>query len=257
MSTRRGSSTAVEQNSILVFTPGEGERTVRVWKGPTAVIESEYSIRKAQGYSCTLRYGMGGNAILEASLNANSTGGGQVENPVESWSLFGNRVEKDILESDIEGIADISAENKQTIIDYIQNPSAGKAYPTFSPTDTDADDVLKLMIHGVRSVVVDQPVIRGTYLASTNYSAQVSTSNVGLRFTNAQLRSIAGVPNTLLVQLPQDGTSSFDAGADTPLMKYGWVKRYPTAELVGADQFRVSVEFEYGLWSTKLYPDVT
>jgi hypothetical protein len=246
-----GSIQALEQPSILTYEPGRGARTVRVWRGAKAAIEAQYNQLAAAGWSVTLRYELGGLASVEASISAGGAGGGgggTIETPEEVWTLQGNVVEKDILESDLSIIGGISDADKATIRQAIDSPD-GNA-PTLAG---DAATVYKLMLNGARSVRVFQPMLTGSYLCTANYANSRSSSNVGRRFTNAQLVSLEGADTTLLVQLPASGAAN---RSDISVAR-GWVKHFPTVEQVGYDQYRVTVQYEYGVWSTVLYPDAS
>lgn len=249
MSVLTGSSAVQEQPPILTFTPGAGHRTTRVFKGPTSAILAQYYAAAAAGYTCVLRTGFGGVDVLEASTGGDGSGGGTpVETPTEVWTLHGNDVEKDILESDLAIMETISDDDKRTIRKAID--SADGVDPELAGA---AATVYGLMLNGARSVRVFQPVLSGSYLATARYAQTRSATNVGKLFTNAQLINLEGAPGNLLVQLPSSAAST---RGDISVV-YRWLKKYPTVEQSGADLLRVSVEFEFGLWATTLYSNAS
>jgi hypothetical protein len=210
---------------------------------------------------------------------------------INLWELFAQKVEKDVLDADLSngGIGQISAADAfliKTALGYCESgiPVAASWFDTpVNPTDlvdsegspdpnrtpgalTDASgqpvapaanpsgcySVLCLMLRGVRSHPVLAPCLRHTQTANSQYAIQASLTNVSKVLSTATLQSNEGVPSGLLFNLPTFSAPPqyVESAGD---LQYGWYKDFPTVRQIAGMKWNIEQEWQYGLYSVKLY----
>ena len=219
-----------------------GPYLVRTWHGTRAEIVAQYVICIAAGATGEVKQGIGTD-ILEARYSEPTTGPGSPETVINTWEFFANVIEKDVLQADLATINAISDADRNTIQKWTDPDNE----PSLSGT---AQTVYRLMSKGVKSVRVNQPVLRHTQTVGDSYSVKASLTNVGKVYTTAQLQSAEDLPSDVLFNLPSD-TSNHTG------MVYGWLKMHPTVRLAARQKTQIEQEWEYGLYSTTLYTQVT
>lgn len=164
----------------------------------------------------------------------------QQEQTVDTWELFSNTVEKDLLESDIAFISTMDQDVKRIIREAIDNPQPGKS-PAL--TNSSQIDLYLLMLSGVKAVEVDQPVLRHTVTASNVYQVPNSLTNVGRILTTARLKNDEAIRADIAINLPNVASSD-------SRRTYGWRKCYPQIRGSAFQRTVVEQEWKYGLWVT-------
>ena len=174
---------------------------------------------------------------------------------VELWEFFAQHAEKDLLEASVESqiISTLSTLNIQTIRLYLQSP------PNVKDGDPDVDlssftdgnpanalEVYQLMLAGVRSYPIEQPVIRHTITTSNRYSINRSLANVRAILSTQSLLAFNNIPNALLFNIPNDVSNN-------PSFAYGWRQLFPTAQQVALLKWQIVQEWQYGLWATLIW----
>lgn len=248
-----GTQTAIEQPQTYGYQVGRGFYTRRRWRVTnSADVDTLTAQLLAAGFSYEVGSSQDG-AIYEvdARLEAEPT------NPApeatilsETWERDTQVTEKDILESDVEAIGDLTQAEKQIIKNQLaqQNPSYASA-----GLSSGAFDVYLLMLTGVKSVRVYSPVIRRTRIAANNYAVKVADTNVGKRLSTGQMTSLEGAPGTLLFNLPNT-TKQRD---DSIGLAYGFIKKPARILQQGDGRWQIVQEYDYDLWSTLLYSAAT
>ncbi len=184
---------------------------------------------------------------LTARFSTNVGAGGGTEVPTNTWEFFANRVEKDLLESDLASVATISKAEKAVIKGAIannENPSLAGA----------AGTIFDLEQIGVRARIQFAPILKNTKSVSTAYAVKASLTNVGKIISPTSIGTLESIPNTVLFNLPNDVWSGTGViPAPTPTMAYGWLKFHPTIQVAAYQKTQIVQEWVYGLWSTFLY----
>lgn len=215
------------------------------WQGTTAEIEATRA--QLVGTGCTFihrKSPSGGADTLEARFSF-IPGQPDEEVPVNDWELFAQVSEKDILESDLAIIGTLTQREKEVIRNAIQSPPES-ASPALTP-NSNAESIYKLMLNGVRSVIVQTPTLRHTMTVSNQWTVKASLANVGSIYTSATLALQEGTYNMLL-DLPAPDPNRTDIS-----VKYGWLKYFPTIRVAPRFKIQMAQEWRFGLWATLIY----
>lgn len=187
---------------------------------------------------------------------------------VETWELFAEHTEKDLLESqDNAGlVATLSLQQKEQIRAKLLNPpdeTAGHAGT--QQTDFAAPDMIlsgtdkqgansltlyQLMQAGMKSYLMEAPRLRRTIITSNQYAVGYSLSNVRKLLATSYIAAHEGLPTTLLFNLVN--YTSADNSSD-PLLVYGWYKFFPTISQVALLKYQIVQEWAYGWWPKAAY----
>jgi hypothetical protein len=204
---------------------------------------------------------------------------------VNLWELFAQKVEKDILEADLSfgSLAAITPEDAQLIkialsqyesgikilSSWFSTPTqlttdaSGKA-STAKLTNSDGTDAAAasnpancysafcLMTHGVRSYPILAPCLRHTQTVNAQYAIKASLTNVGKVLSTATLQSNEAIPSGLLFNLPTFTNVNYII-EEADDLKYGWYKDFPTVRQIAGSKWNIEQEWQYGLYSIKLY----
>ena len=246
-----GTQTAIEQPQVYGYQVGRGYYTRRRWRVTSATDVDALTVQLlALGYSYDVSTSQDG-AIFEVDARLES----EPTNPApeatilsETWERDTQVTEKDILESDVLKIGALTQSEKQIIKHQLaqQNPTFVSA-----GLSTDAQEVYRLMLTGVKSVRVYSPVILRTRLAANNYAVKVADTNVGKRLSTAQMTSFENAPPTILFNLPTNTKVRGDSA--TIGLEYGFLKKPARVLQQGDGRWQIVQEYDYDLWSTLLY----
>lgn len=168
--------------------------------------------------------------------------------------LITQRVHKSIFEPPLPGpLADVTDGEIAQIKEEIRQRSTDSF--TQSPTwladvSQGARDLYSLALRGVQHRIVYQPHLIKQSVGNNLQIWVVSFSNIGKLFSTADVVDDAAITSILRFGLPQD-VSDFDD------YEYGWLKHGPNVEPGPENVEILSQEYEYGLWSTKLYEFAT
>lgn len=234
-----------------------GYYTIQPFEGPFKAI---WSLRQLyNGVMHEMTELNGGRARLEfrVSYDLTSQVAGTAESPENLWELLTKTADKDVVQADFPfaltsafGVGPISQANRIIIEQNLSNIGPS---PTFvsDGTQTSADTLWQLICAGVRSFPVDAPVIRHTQMVSNIYAVKVSYFNVRRIMSAATFVSLEQVPNDLLFAVPPDLTSSQFVKFPGDLI-YGWLKLRPEVTRMAYLKWRITQEYEYGLYPASL-----
>jgi hypothetical protein len=235
-----------------------------------------------------------GTFKLEIHLPWNFTANNAETDLVILWEMFANHSDKDLLQAQVEVptiIGSLSQAQIQVIRQYLDNPPTypspipvsvpdGKGGTQQSTVDAivpltidffknltpdpaggngtgnaaNALSVYQLMVQGVRSHPVDQPILRRTIVTSQRYAVAMALTNLRKIISTTSLLSLEQVPNDSLFYDPGSGQLLLpqDVSANTALA-YGWYKTFPTVQQIALLKWQVVQEWQYGLWATLVW----
>lgn len=189
----------------------------------------------------------GAKDTIEARIPSpvNLFGNPEEEQPVNDWELMSNDVEKDLLESDIDIVNNLTDNEKLGLSQYMQDPGPD-TFPASEP-GSDYEALVKQVQRGLRSVEVSAPSLRHTMTVSKNYSTKATFTNVGAVYTPAKLIELESVPTSLLFDPPTLSTDRED-------VIWGYLKKFPTIRVSAGNKMQIEQEWKFNLWSTLIYP---
>jgi hypothetical protein len=174
---------------------------------------------------------------------------------VELWEFFAQHAEKDLLEASVESdiISTLSINNIVQIRLMLQSPTLDvNGNPNVTTADfsdgnpTNAVAVYQLMMAGVRSYPIEQPVLRHSLTTSNQYALRRSLANVRQILSTSTLVALNNIPNALLFNLPYDYSNN-------SALAYGWYQMFPNIQEIALLKWQISQEWQYGLWSTLIW----
>jgi hypothetical protein len=94
--------------------------------------------------------------------------------------------------------------------------------------------------------------LRHTQTVNAQYAIKASLTNVGKVLSTATLQNDESIPNGLLFNLPAFSLPPqyVETSGD---LKYGWYKDFPTVRQIAGMKWNIEQEWQYGLYSVKLY----
>jgi hypothetical protein len=175
---------------------------------------------------------------------------------VEMWEFFAQHAEKDILEATVESgiISTLSINNVIQIRLFLQSPTLDDnglpniTVDSFSNDGNQANAlaVYQIMMAGVRSYPVEQPVLRYSITTSNRYAIRRSLWNVRKILSTSTLVALNNIPNALLFNLPYDYSQN-------SAFAYGWYQMFPNVQQIALLKWQIVQEWQYGLWSTLIW----
>jgi hypothetical protein len=260
MSVRIPSSGLVEQGVEVRFDPKTGSQTVRRWSGTESQIKAQAA--SLFGWTTVMRQtGNGEEWELEANISADDVKD-VGENPVEvvdQWEMFANKVEKDILDSDITAVTSLNNSDLKKLRDIADGREDVAPYTTTAPsfvcnTCGDPIGLFGLILAGVKSSLVLQPVIRRTRTVSSNYIIQSSINNAGYIYSTTAAAAELLPPPGIRSNMPASSTKTRAITGSVNLSFYfGWLKNYPQISGAAYGKVQIIQEWEWGLWSATVF----
>ena len=248
----------VEQGAEWTFDVTQGSQTTRTFRGTQAYIEAAESSYIAAGWNTRVKEGAVWELVATAPMDSRQGDPGS-EVPVDTWELGSNMVEKDILESNTDVVNGLVKEDlaflrevvdgKKTTDDY--DLEDGLPHVFLSP---DAVPLFKLIVSGVKSKVVYQPVLRNIKTASQYYEIPNSLLNVGSVYSTARIISDESPPSDIAANLLTGGTIT---RAAVGVLFGGWFKTHPQIIDSAGSKVQIVQEWQYGEWAPLLYDMVT
>lgn len=245
-----GRAGAIEQGKEYSGGPGVPTKTIRTWKGPKEAVRN--MVDQVLGFVWTLRED-GPSATLTVE-EPNLPGGTGSTSAVldDSWELLPGEIEKDILESDLVGIAALTDAEKRVIRHAIE--TSATSLPTSPTLSSFAQKVYALMLTGVRARVQFAPRLRHTQTVSTLYTVKAGVTNTGRILSSTYLVSTEGLPSGFLIALNAPPFTNTSVWTNPDLeIQFGWLKYYPTLNSSAGGRLQIVQEWAFGLWSTLLY----
>lgn len=243
------------------WSPNNGYYTVRTWKGTQAEIENLIPVIVASGYEYQVREGPLWTLIAKTPQSTDDDGNPNPEVPIPIFELVSQRIDKPLLESQAYFVADLPPTTIQRIREAIRD-DAGPSFLTGSfaylGERERAADVYLHWLAGIQTVPYYVPVLRKTYTVSNQYIVNESMT-VNRVYSTSTLISVENIPAMMQNILPTSalvpGTSTPFYGSSIPIV-WGWLKGNPQYNQIGAAQFQVTVDYEYGGWPYKIYGDM-
>lgn len=258
-----GASTMTEQPQEWGYSPDKGFDTTRSWKGPASAVESVTATLSALGWSFRVRHLPSGLAQIDATIsgNASSNGGSQPStvDVVDTWELYPNSVQKDLLEADCSAVGACTAQQISWVKTYLATRSTdaitAEGWTTWNGYQT---TLINLANAGVTSWEIDAPVLRHSYSIPRGVNYSFPWNNIWKIHSTAQLIANEGVPADYVLDLATIGALFTNPTRNDGVpFHYGWRKRFPHQSIGANGKREVNIEYHFGLWATDLYSVVT
>lgn len=244
----QGKKDPQEQAPSYGYQPGRGFHSVRRWKITNpADIPGLLNQLIAAGYAYEVTpEADGAITLVEARFGSDPLGQGDPTTTIlsEIWERDALVTEKDILESDLAAVAQISQSDKELIRNSINSPPKD-ASPALSGASV---AVYLLMLSGVKHVRVSSPVVRRTRITANAYTVKASDANMGRILSTASMTTLEGAPTTVLFSLPTFTSARTDID-----LRYGWFKKPAKVTQQGDGRWQIVQEYEYDNWAAFLY----
>lgn len=253
--------TVQELSKEYGWSPSNGYFTIRTWKGTQAEIQNLIPTIVADGYEYVVKEGPLWQIVAKTPQQTDDDGNPETETPIPVFELVGQRVDKNLLESDAAYVKSISPAILRQMSENIQD----SAPPTFLSSSfvnaSEKSRALDVYLHslaGVNTYTVYVPVLRKTYIASNKYIVNEAMNNVNRVFSTGTLIGTENVPYVITGILPSSGTSTtivptFGLDSVGIITNWGWLKACPQYQQIGANQFQITVDYEFNRWSENLY----
>lgn len=252
-------SSALEEQPIeRGWNKKRGYYTIRRWRGQQSDAEAQRASLIATGFYTDVRLKEGPVWEVEAQADSDIEDETPLteDSAVDTWELAANRVEKDLLVSDIASVNDLDDVDAQVLRAFI-NGDTTYAYDEFAWINNGSSNpsgLYKLIKAGVKSSQVFQPILRRTTTASDSYIVSASLTNVGLIYSTAQILAENDVPASIANNMPTTGPSgSATRTLDGITYTYGWMKGYPIITDTIDGKVQIQQEWEFGLWTSILH----
>ena len=256
-----GFDTAAKELPVrYTYDPTRGPGTVRTFKGTQAQIEALEVAFQNNKWATDVQQGP--VWTLTATLSYDYRDGEGGETPVNNWELFANVVEKDILASDISAVTGLSSARKMYLRDVLDGRvevkdldcSTEAKTPAAIYGDTNSVALFKAICAGLKSKRVNVPTLRHTETASRDYQFSSALTGVDEVYSTSALGNVETIPSWIYWNMPPAPTTNPTTRTDGVVVFKGWHKHYPQLAISAFSKSQIVVEWEYGEWSTILYP---
>lgn len=267
--------------SYLSFRPFSGGETGGTYEGLDSAIQPLIQTLFNLGYSVEYRKSKSPISTLIFRAAFQATGGGAPPTPnldyKDTWELVRNTVQKELLESDHPYVSALSSDDFTLLKTYLNGQAAQGTTPTFTGGGTPgtipgggwvpatsiaaANYLYQLFLAGVKTVPVKQPVIRLTRTTSPQYTAPFNTANIDTLLTTASMITDSGLPasfaipaaNLTTALIAKSGGTLAQARNDGLDLQFAWYKDLVSENKHGSERLQFILQYEFGLWDTKLY----
>lgn len=258
MSVFVGDSGAVEQGMSREYDPNQGFSSIRRFKGPQTAIELKEQELQSEGYTTRITEGPVWELEARIAQDVRSGGGPTSETPVDTWELFANQSEKDILLSTSAAVSGLVNADLLWLRELLEGKLEISQYQTETPafTSPGSGNPAALFAHimaGMKSVLLYQPILRHTRTVSRAYEIPYSLAGVGQVYSSARLASDNSVPSSVANQLQASSYSDRTVGGYTMRLYLGWLKTYPQITVAAYGKSQIVSEWQWGEWSTLFY----
>lgn len=231
------------------------------YRGTRAEVEAMAQQFNVAGWTWTVTREEAGLATLDAAAGYNSGPNYEQEVPENIWELNPNEVEKELTDADFPfastfpgevKIERISASNRALIKKYLADNTGYDETKFTGDSAASSFEMFLLMKAGVTSFPVEASLIRHTQIVSNRYTVQASFNNCGRILSRSSMLSIESVPTDLLYALPT--TPDVDQFISTVGdLQYGWRKVRPDVTRMSRFKWRLTQNYQFGLWAIRLY----
>lgn len=248
-----------EGGPSVSFDQSKGYSTTRNFKGTQAFITSKELELIQQGYSTKVTAGAVWD--LEASIAGDARDGNPPQSSqadtVDTWELFGGRIEKDLLNCNVSPFTHIAKEDMAFLRDIadgkidhtLWDESTTAKTRTWITSGTyliDTKQVFYAIRSGVKSRIYYQPTLRHTQSIPENGTFQNYVSNAGKVYSSAVLSRTYGVPAKLSAVFL---TSAQTTRTDGLILYTGWMQEHPTVNIQAGSRTQVTQEWTWGDWA--------
>lgn len=248
MSTVRGKTSPTENYEEITYSPQTGWTRRSGINGPKFALKAMLNELAAQGRSFSYTCDQNPNATIRFEVPGQPDNGGPPsETPTLVWELLASVVEIDILDSDVQVVANLGIDEIEKIRTALL--TGNDQYSNMPAMSGTTLSIYKLMQSGLRNIRVNLPTLKVSKLVSGSYPVQAALTNVGRIISPATLQVQEAIPYTLF-QLPAFTPSTAKAALG---FTYAWYKKFPSVQQSGGNKWNVSQEWEYGLWPTLIY----
>lgn len=238
MSSLQGNPALVLQPVTIGRDASSGPFYQYTWKGTEEACNAAFNeIIGADHYEIS---GDGAVYTLTARFSSNPFET-QPDVPVREERLHFNRVTKSIYEHP--NYAGLSFSTKAVIRQAMQDNAT--ASPAELAGNLPAQELYALLLEGVESFIVNQPVVIVTDTASALFPWAVGFTNVGSILSTSAMIADADIESGWASNLP--------VGVGSAFLHQGWLKGPPEITTVGGNRSQLVQEFEYGHWTADLY----
>lgn len=257
-------STLTELYSQTDFEPLKVPVYNRTFKGTAEEIAIKREQMVTLGWKCKVSQGPGGLETLTCTFAGALGSDGSTPEDITSddlaytWELIPNTITVDLLDSDISIVTDVYPIHRLAMANALKNPpETGKppfvVYGAYGGTDQ-YTKVLKLWNHiqeGIKTIDVDQPILRKQTTVPLNNSLTSFYANKGRIYSVATLQSLDGLPNNIadLFNIPSDPAVN-NLNRITKI--YGFRKGTATVQELPNSTIQVSQEWKFGLYSVDI-----
>lgn len=237
------------------YRQGKGWTWARSFHGPKAAAPGKAQELIASGYDVTYREEQGPNAYVYATFGGQDDVGTPNEQPIKIWERAVNRVEKSIFEHPSVVNLKNTTVGDNDLLTWLRLAADEKSLrnvdPDVSPvTHADFYSAYDLILAGVESFIVNQPVVRLTETVSSRYARTAIRSNVGSILTPEVMTLTTGNGESAPAMVID--SKALPAGL-SGIAKYGYLKNEPQISQAANNRWQVSTEWEAGFWATFLY----
>ena len=251
-----GFATLTEQPIEFGWDKKSGQFATRVWQGTEQQCRDAFALlTRTIGFSSVnVKQKSGGVWEVSGRIDGAVDDDGNPlpeQDIVDTWELTSNRVEKDILETDISAVNSLNATDLSTLRGLINGDTTNLlTEPSWVSSGSGSPSALyKLIKSGVKSSVVYAPVISKTQTASNSRVIAASLTNVGVVYTTATLLASESIPASIANNL----VASTQRTITGLTFQYGWLKNFPVITDTVDGKVNLQQNWEWGLWSTVLY----
>jgi hypothetical protein len=242
----------------------KGATTTRTYKGTYAQIFTLESQYQWAGWSTTITEGP--VWTLEATLGSDDRGGsntGLTDFPIDTWELFANVVEKDILASNLTIVNQLTDVDRGFLRDIMEGKknaadwdySTSPKTPAFTSADSSGTNQLfRCIVAGMKSRPVNVPTLRHTKTASRDYDFASALTGVDNLYSTNALGIAETIPRWIYNNMPPAPTVNPFTATNGIVQFSGWHKRYPQVVVSSNAKSQIVVEWEYGDRATIMWP---
>lgn len=184
--------------------------------------------------------------------------------PVYTWEFDAEQVERDLLNAtSVSSVNLLSIANKQ-VLQYamrnIEDLRGELPTPTGNNlTQAEIDAFYQIWRHivaGQRAVIEYVPIVRRSYIVSSQYQITDSKLYVNQPHSKDTLINVEGLPAQYWDIVEDSGPDTIGIAGETINVNWGWLKKYPKIELVSNNRTQISQEWVYNAYSVMSYGDL-
>jgi len=249
-------STLVEAAGRETFSRNAGYRSYKVFKGTETEITNLYLQYTSLGSTCEVQKGPVWTLTVDI----------QGEDPVFQYEILLEPKVIDILDTDAFKV--VTNKNVFLINYTADNVSASLdtgtgqiAYPDFDGDATQealATKALTLKLHGFSEMTLFVPVMRVSYVVSSDYQVPNSVTNIDVVHSTDTMINVENIPIGIWGALQDSYTTTvastiYNNQTVNLVYNYGWLKRPPQVTYQSNNRIQVTQEYQFAAWVVDVY----